>query len=86
MSDARAGERAVARLPAGEVAGDLAPLTEHVEQDADEAADGQSVPPAPFRPQVPNRNGGEDEGDAEPAEESEKSFQHMSSVLFSRFD
>ncbi len=83
---ARRRERAVARLPAREIARDLAPLAEHVEQDADEAADGESVPPSPFRPQVPNRDRGEDEGDAQPAQESEKSFQHMSSVLVSRVD
>ena len=78
--DAGGGERAEARLPAGEVTRDLAPLAEDVEQRADQAADGQAVPPAPFRPQEADRDRGEDERDAEPAEESEKSFQHKSSV------
>ena len=83
---ARSGERAVARLPAGKITSDLAPLAEHVEQDADEATDGESVPPAPFGPQVADRDRGKYEGHAEPAQESEKSLQHKSSVPVSRFD
>ena len=56
---------------------DLAPLAEDVEQRADEAGDRQAVVLLlPLGLEEADRHRGEDERDAEPAEQSENAFQH----------
>ncbi len=82
--DARERQRAEARLASGELAGDLAPLAEHVEERADQPRQRERAVPLPFRPELRDGDRREDERDAEPAEKSENSFQHTSSRATAR--
>ncbi len=77
--DAGERQRAESRLSPGEGADHVAPLTEDVEQCADEAGDGERCDPAlePLDPgHEAQRERREHQHDAEPAEKTENSFQH----------
>ena len=75
--DAGKGQRSESRLPARERPNDFTPLAQDVEQRADQAGDRQpGVERLQLGTKEPDRDGGKDQCDTEPAEESENSFQH----------